>query len=73
MIIFVLVCTLLLLALTEILSRREETVSTPWGDVRVKRAGGLGVERMKPEYDDIAALARAHGLSLADVRKEIRA
>ena len=55
-----------------VLERREETVSTPYGEVRVKRASGMGTERSKPEYEDIAALAREKGLSPAAVRKEIR-
>ena len=55
-----------------VLERREETVSTPYGQVRVKRASGMGTERSKPEYEDIAALAREHGLSPEVIRKEIR-
>ena len=54
------------------LDRREETVSTPYGDVRVKRSTGMGVERIKPEYDDLAAIAREKALSLNTIRKEIR-
>ena len=54
------------------LSRREETVSTTYGDIRVKRSTGLGVERIKPEYDDLAAIAREKALSLNTIRKEIR-
>ena len=55
-----------------VLERREETVRTPYGNVRVKRASGMGTERSKPEYEDIAALAREQGISPAEVRKEIR-
>ena len=55
-----------------VLDRREETVRTPYGEVRVKRASGMGTERSKPEYEDIAALAREQGISPAEVRKEIR-
>ena len=54
------------------LARSEETVSTPCGDVRVKRAAGMGAERTKAEYDDLAAIAREKGLTLDDVRKMIR-
>jgi uncharacterized protein (DUF111 family) len=30
------------------------------------------VERAKPEYDDLAALAEKHGVPLETIRKEIR-
>lgn len=53
------------------LKRSEDTVSTPYGDVRIKRSEGMGVERVKPEYDDLAAIARAKGLPLDVIRKEI--
>ena len=54
------------------LLRGIETVGTPYGEVRVKRASGMGVERAKPEYDDLAALAEMHGVPLETIRKEIR-
>ena len=37
-------------------------VQTPWGPVRVKLAQGYGVSHAKPEFEDVAALAREHGL-----------
>ena len=37
-------------------------VPTPWGTVRVKLARGHGVSHVKPEFEDVAALARANGL-----------
>ena len=48
-----------------------ETVDTPYGAVRIKRASGMGVERSKPEYEDLAALARENGVPLDAVRREI--
>ena len=54
------------------LLRGIETVGTPYGEVRVKRASGMGVERAKSEYDDLAALAEKHGVPLETIRKEIR-
>lgn len=53
------------------LDRSMETAETPYGPVRVKKAAGMGVERRKAEYDDLAAIAEAHGLSLFDLRTEI--
>ncbi len=55
-----------------VLQRRFETSSTPYGEVRIKRAGGMGVERSKAEYDDLAELARKNGVSLDTVRKTVR-
>lgn len=44
----------------------ERTVTTEkslYGDVRVKHASGWGVSRNKPEYEDIAKIARENGMS----------
>lgn len=49
------------------LSRTVEERETPLGPLRVKRAEGFGVEREKPEYEDLARLARERDLSLAEV------
>ena len=54
-----------------VLSRSVETVPTSLGDVRVKHARGMGADREKPEYEDLAALAARHGLSLEQVRREL--
>lgn len=55
------------------LARALASVETPWGPVRVKEAfapdGGCSV---KPEYEDLAALARRHGLSLGQVRAAVQ-
>ena len=40
----------------------EGQVQTQWGPVRVKLAQGYGVTHAKPEFEDVAALARANGL-----------
>lgn len=37
-------------------------VQTQWGPVRVKVAEGFGVTHAKPEFEDVAALAKANGL-----------
>ena len=51
------------------LRRETRTVTTPWGDVRVKVAYlGDEVVRCKPEYDDCRALADANDLPLRDVQ-----
>ena len=42
----------------DILTRSFDTVSTEYGDIRVKRAHGFGTVKSKPEYDDVLAAAR---------------
>lgn len=53
------------------LQRREETVQTPYGPVRRKVSQGCGIHRVKYEYDDLAAIAQAQGLSLAEVEDKL--
>lgn len=47
------------------LQRSVETVHTPEGDIRYKKAEGYGTSRGKYEYDDLAALACRKDISLA--------
>ncbi len=54
------------------LTRSVETVQTRYGPVRVKSAEGFGVKRSKAEYDDLARLALENGLTLAEIRKELK-
>lgn len=54
------------------LTRRTEAVSTPYGSVACKISQGYGVTRCKPEYDDLAKIAREQGCSLEEVSKTIR-
>ena len=53
------------------LDRHVETVQTKYGPVRKKVATGYGVTREKYEYEDLAAIARQQGLSIAQVQEEI--
>ena len=50
------------------LTRRQDTVETPYGPVKRKTSAGYGVERAKYEYEDLARIARERGLTLAEVR-----
>lgn len=53
------------------LERSIETVSTEFGDIRIKRAEGYGIKREKYEYEDLAAIARKTGLSIEDILRRI--
>lgn len=55
------------------LARDTETVQTVFGPVRRKVARGRSVERTKWEYEDLADIARAEGLTLDAVRRVIDA
>lgn len=51
------------------LAREEIRLDTPRGPVRAKISRGYGVDRVKPEYDDLAEIARREDLPLRDVLK----
>jgi uncharacterized protein (DUF111 family) len=42
-------------------------VATKYGDIRVKSAAGCGITKEKPEYEDVAKAAEAHGVPFAEV------
>lgn len=54
-----------------ILNRKEETVTTQYGDVRLKVSEGYGTEKVKVEYNDLEKIAKEHGLPVAEVRAEV--
>lgn len=53
------------------LTRSFRKARTPWGEVTVKRAEGWDAAREKPEYEDLARLARENGLSLREVKESV--
>ena len=54
-----------------VLDRSIETVSSAYGEVRIKHASGMGVDRAKPEYEDVDRLARENDVSLDTIRKAL--
>ena len=46
------------------LPRRFETLETPYGPVRVKISGQGTSEKRKPEYEDLARIAREQNLTI---------
>ena len=54
------------------LSRETKTLETGHGPVRVKVSKGYGVRREKPEFEDLAKIARQTGASLEEVRNELK-
>ncbi|HEV2737626.1 MAG TPA: nickel pincer cofactor biosynthesis protein LarC [Candidatus Elarobacter sp.] len=56
-----------------VLARTAATVETPYGTVRVKRAGQNGETRTRAEYDDLLRIARERNLPLPDVARVVDA
>lgn len=42
---------------------------TPYGTIRIKHYSGFGVEKSKPEFEDLARAAREHNVSIETVRR----
>lgn len=53
------------------LKREIREVETIYGTVRVKAASGYGVAKEKPEYEDMARIAKEKKISLAEIEKEV--
>ncbi len=47
-----------------ILDREIEVLETPLGSVRFKKVSGYGVNREKPEHDDLKVIAQKGGMSI---------
>ncbi len=56
-----------------VLPRTLQSVSTPWGRVRVKVTRHDGREELRPEYEDCRTLAEATGRPLRTVFQEVTA
>ena len=54
------------------LDREFETVSTPYGEVKIKKSSGFGVIRTKAEYEDLAKLANENDLSIREINDSIK-
>lgn len=50
-----------------------ETRSTAYGDIRIKKSTGYGIEKEKPDFEDLKSVILKNGcaLSLADVTKSL--
>lgn len=53
------------------LKREIKEVETIYGTVRVKVASGYGITKEKPEYEDMAQIAKEKKISLAEIEKEV--
>jgi len=53
------------------LQREYSKLQTRFGEITLKTAYGFGVKKTKPEYEDIARIAREQGISLWDVLEDV--
>ncbi len=53
------------------LQREEVSLDTPRGHVRAKRSRGFGVDRTKPEFDDLAEIAKREGIGVGEVMRGV--
>ena len=54
------------------LQKKHSEVQTKFGYVKVKTSYGFGVEKSKPEYEDIARIARENNLSIQEVLETLQ-
>ena len=50
------------------LRREAVALDTPYGPVRAKRSHGFGVDRVKPEFDDLAQIAEREGIPVGEIK-----
>lgn len=50
------------------LQREAVTLDTPYGPVRAKRSHGYGVDRTKPEFDDLAQIAERERIAVGEIK-----
>ena len=50
-----------------ILRRTDSEVKTDMGNIRIKQSAGYGVQRAKPEYEDVSRIAREQCMSLSEI------
>ncbi len=53
------------------LERRTERMQTEYGEVRIKYAAGHGVEKSKPEFEDLRRIAKETGMGLSEIRRRL--
>ena len=56
----------------KILTRTAYEKNTPWGPVTVKCAEGWGVQREKPEFEDLRRIAEREHISLSEIRTQLK-
>ena len=55
-----------------VMDREIRTCETPFGTVHVKRASGMGVQKEKAEYEDLAKIAREQKTDLMSLKKSLK-
>lgn len=54
------------------MSSRMEECDTEYGTIRVKVSEGFGIQKWKPEHDDLVKAAEIHGTTVRNVRDSVK-
>ncbi|MDR2644877.1 MAG: nickel pincer cofactor biosynthesis protein LarC [Endomicrobium sp.] len=55
-----------------ILNRKISVQKTPYGNIRIKTGEGFGIKKSKPEFEDIAKIARMKNKTFDKIKKNIK-
>jgi uncharacterized protein (TIGR00299 family) protein len=55
-----------------ILNRKTSIQKTPYGNIRIKTGEGFGIKKSKPEFEDIAKIARMKNKTFDEIKKNIK-
>jgi len=55
-----------------VLNRSEDYIETKYGSIRIKHSDGFGVNKVKPEYDDISKIADENNISIEEIKKNLK-
>ena len=50
------------------LHRKEIALQTSYGEIRAKKSEGFGVCKIKPEYEDLARIARENDIAICEIK-----
>ncbi|MEG1875457.1 MAG: nickel pincer cofactor biosynthesis protein LarC [Angelakisella sp.] len=53
------------------LDRTIDKIATPLGEIRIKTGSGYGIQKRKPEYDDLAELADQQGVAIHELLQKL--
>jgi uncharacterized protein (TIGR00299 family) protein len=55
-----------------ILNRKTSVQKMPYGNIRIKTGEGFGIKKSKPEFEDIAKIARRENKTFDEIKKNVK-